>query len=247
MSSLAPRSALLLLTALLTASCDSVSSPRAPAASGAASADDLVGVATVIDGDTLEIRSLRIRLHGIDAPESNQSCTRPDGSQWRCGQQASLALSDHVGRQTVRCEVRDVDRYGRTVAECFVGGASMNQWMVASGWAVAYRTYSRAFIADENRAHAARLNIWSGSFDMPWDFRKQPRRDAPARATRPSSTLPPDPACPIKGNINGRGERIFHSPGQRDYEATVIDIGAGERWFCSAQDAQEAGWRPSMR
>jgi len=137
----------------------------------------LSGTASVIDGDTIEMHGTRIRLHGIDAPEARQECTRRDGTAWRCGQQAALALSDHIGRAVVRCEPRDRDRYGRIVAVCFLAGEDLNRWMVAGGWAVAYRKYSLDYVAHEERAHLARVGMWSGSFEMPWDWRsrKQPR------------------------------------------------------------------------
>ena len=81
----------------------------------------IVGVASVIDGDTIEIHGQRIWLFGIDAPESSQLCVRPTGERWRCGQQGSLALSDRIGRATVSCQPRDIDRYDRVVAVCFKG------------------------------------------------------------------------------------------------------------------------------
>jgi len=144
------------------------------AASSSAMAEDaIVGVASVIDGDTIEIHGTRLRLHGIDAPESRQECNRSDGAAWRCGQQAALALSDHVGRAVVRCEPRSRDRYGRIVAICFKGSEDLGRWMVASGWAVAYRKYALDYVPDEERAHAAEVGIWSGAFEMPWDWRRK--------------------------------------------------------------------------
>jgi len=80
-------------------------------------------------------------------------------------------LSDWIGRATVRCEPRD--RYGRTVASCFKGAEDLNRWMVANGWAVAHGKYSLDYVADEERAHRAGLRLWSGSFEMPWDWRQQ--------------------------------------------------------------------------
>ncbi|MGB8526343.1 MAG: thermonuclease family protein [Rhodoplanes sp.] len=79
----------------------------------AAAQDRMVGVASVIDGDTIEIHGQRIRLFGIDAPESSQLCVRPTGERWRCGQRASFALADRVGRATVSCQPHDDDRLGR--------------------------------------------------------------------------------------------------------------------------------------
>lgn len=136
-------------------------------------AQSIMGIASVIDGDTIEIHGTRIRLHGIDVPESRRVCMRPTGEEWRCGQQAALALSERIGRSTIRCEPRDRDRYGRIVAICFKGNDDMNRWMVASGWAVAYRKYSWDYVVDEERAHSGRFKLWSGSFEMLWDWRQQ--------------------------------------------------------------------------
>ncbi len=134
------------------------------------SAETITGIASVTDGDTLEIRGTRIRLHGIDAPESSQRCTRPSGQEWRCGQQA--ALSDRIGRRSVSCVERDIDRYGRTIAVCSQDGVDLNSGMVQEGWAVAYRQYSRDYVREEAEARRAGRNIWSGSFVMPWDWRR---------------------------------------------------------------------------
>ncbi len=141
------------------------------AAPAARAQQSIVGVASVVDGDTIEVHGARIRMHGIDAPENRQECIRADGTSWRCGQQAALALSDRIGRATVRCEPRDRDRYGRVVAVCFKGTEDLNRWMVATGWVVAYRKYSLDYVADEERAKRAKIGIWSGSFEMPWDWR----------------------------------------------------------------------------
>ena len=141
----------------------------------ASTQQDIAGVASVIDGDTIEIHGQRIRLFGIDAPEGSQLCVRPNGERWRCGQQSSFALADRIGRATVRCEPRDIDRYRRIVAVCFKGTEDLDRWMVANGWAVAYRRYSVDYVADEDAARRNRINIWSGDFDMPWDWRAQRR------------------------------------------------------------------------
>ena len=131
----------------------------------------VTGTASVIDGDTIEIHGQRIRLHGIDAPESQQECTRRDGTKWRCGQQAALALSNRIGRSAVRCDARGRDRYGRLISVCLKDTEDLNRWMVANGWAVAYRKYSLDYVGDEELAKRAKLGIWSGSLEMPWDWR----------------------------------------------------------------------------
>jgi endonuclease YncB( thermonuclease family) len=132
----------------------------------------LTGRASVVDGDTLTIRDLRIRLHGVDAPERGQLCRDPTGADYRCGQKAALALSDRIGQQPVACEARDVDRYDRVVAVCFAGGTELNHWLVREGWAVAYARYSKDYVPAETEARAAQRGIWSGSFTPPEDWRR---------------------------------------------------------------------------
>ena len=139
-------------------------------------AEELIGRATVVDGDTLGIRGEKIRLHGIDAPEASQRCTRSTGKEWRCGQQAANELSDKIGHRNVRCEGTKRDRWGRLIAVCFLGDQDLNAWLVRRGWAVAYRRYSKDYVGQEDRAQKAKLGVWSGTFDMPWDWRKAQRR-----------------------------------------------------------------------
>ncbi len=135
------------------------------------SATQLQGTATVIDGDTIEIHDERIRLDAIDAPESQQLCRQSDGAQWHCGQKSALALSDFIGRSTIRCEPRGLDRYRRIIAVCFKSGIKLNAWMVQQGWAIAYRKYGLDYVAQEDDARQNRRGLWQGSFAMPWDWR----------------------------------------------------------------------------
>lgn len=203
-------------------------------------AGEVAGRASVIDGDTLDIHGTRIRMQGIDAPESSQTCER-DGKPYRCGQQAANFLDGLIASRPVRCEEETKDKYGRTVARCFVGGTDLNREMVANGWAVAYRQYSTLYVPDEEQAKASGKGIWAGEFQMPSDFRKAKKGDAsprpvPAVAGKASG-------CLIKGNISSKGDRIYHVPGSRFYDKTAIDTSAGERWFCSEAEASAAGWR----
>ena len=136
-------------------------------------ASDLTGRASVIDGDTIEIHAERIRLEGVDAPESGQSCTDTAGNAWPCGQRAAFALADHIGQKPVHCISSGKDRYRRSLATCDLSGENLNRWLVANGWAVAYRRYSESYVSDEAIAQEQKRGIWSGTFIMPWDYRHQ--------------------------------------------------------------------------
>lgn len=205
----------------------------------AAVADNITGAPTVIDGDTIDIHGQRIRLHGIDAPESKQVCVS-GGEKYRCGQRAALALSDRIDRGSVTCEARDTDRYGRVVAVCFKGQEDLNGWLVSQGLAVAYRRYSHDYVEQEGAAKAASIGLWSGEFVTPWDWRRGQRL-----AFEQTPTSPGD--CVIKGNISSKGARIYHIPGGHWYDRTKIDEAKGERFFCSEAEATAAGWRRSSQ
>lgn len=144
----------------------------------AAGAQTLTGaVARVSDGDTIKVGPVRVRLHGIDAPETDQDCTL-GGKPYRCGIDATNALKALAEGKPVTCAVLTTDRYGRLVARCRVGGLDLSREMVARGWALAYRRYLRSdaadsgLIQDESLARAARVGIWRGSFQAPWEWRK---------------------------------------------------------------------------
>jgi endonuclease YncB( thermonuclease family) len=136
---------------------------------------DIVGRASVIDGDTIEIHGQRIRLHGIDAPEKGQPCYDASGQPNRCGQRAAMALDEFIGESPVSCRERDVDRYGRTVADCSVRGEDIEMWLVRSGYAMAYRKYSSAYIGAEQDAKNKKRGIWAGYVQPPWEWRKERR------------------------------------------------------------------------
>src|SRR5205823_7895342 len=111
--------------------------------SSAAVADDFVGQASVIDGDTLEIHGMRIRLWGIDAPESSQLCRGEDSLQYRCGAKAANDLDTFIARRPVNCLPITLDQYGRTVASCSVDDVDLGQWLVRGGLAQDWPQYSK--------------------------------------------------------------------------------------------------------
>jgi endonuclease YncB( thermonuclease family) len=141
----------------------------------------IIGQASIIDGDTVEIRGERIRLFGIDAPEAAQMCLSPDGANWPCGRRASFALADHIGSLNLTCTLRGKDRWGRTIATCRSQSGDVQEWMVANGWALAFVRYSRDYIRSQARAKQAKLGMWVGSFQAPWDWRKD-RKSPPFEA-----------------------------------------------------------------
>ena len=113
---------------------------------------DVVGQPRIIDGDTIEISGERIRLHGIDTPETNQQCIDGSGKPWACGRRATSDLVDLIGNQIVTCEGRIRDRYKRVIGVCFVGQQSLNATMVRQGWILAYCKYSK---------NSNQYDIWS--------------------------------------------------------------------------------------
>jgi endonuclease YncB( thermonuclease family) len=134
---------------------------------------DIVGRASVIDGDTIEIQSQRIRIHGIDAPESNQNCL-VSGKAWKCGQQAALALSNWIGAANVSCSSVSTDRYKRVVARCSVRGEDLGLWSVSQGWALDWPQYSRGeYQGAQEQAKAAGVGMWRGTFTEPWIWRQK--------------------------------------------------------------------------
>ncbi len=133
---------------------------------------ELGGTAKVMDGDSLMVAGTEVRLYGIDAPEGRQVCTDKTGSPYQCGRRAARALRRLIAGREVTCAVETLDRYGRSVSVCEAGGVNLNLEMVASGWAVAYRSHAHDFSDAEDAARAARKGLWEGLFDRPSDWRK---------------------------------------------------------------------------
>lgn len=133
---------------------------------------NVVGVPSVTDGDTLRIGDAKVRLFGIDAPESKQTCER-DGVTWLCGQEAGKALRELVAGQSLTCDERDKDRYGRIVAVCILpDGRDVGAVMVSSGLALDYAQYSEGIYSiQEAEACNAGRGMWAGEFLKPWEWR----------------------------------------------------------------------------
>jgi endonuclease YncB( thermonuclease family) len=207
----------------------------------------LVGRASVVDGDTIEITGERIRINGIDAPESSQLCQDDQGQSYRCGAMSARALDQLLAEsRPVRCEFVERDQYGRFVGDCFrADGLAVAAALVRAGMAMDWPRYSGEAYADEqSAAAAAKVGIWQGEFQPPWEWRAAQRNSSSAAPLIAPVT---SDSCDIKGNISRSGERIYHVPGMRDYDRTRINERAGERWFCSEAEARSAGWRRPQR
>lgn len=196
---------------------------------------ELSGHAFVIDGDTIVLGSTRVRLEGIDAPETAQTCARRGGGTWACGHEAIRGLASLVNGQRVSCAHRGLDKYGRILATCHAGTGDINAEMVRRGLAWAFVRYSSVYVAIENEAKAARRGIWQATATPPWDFRAQRWAGSQTEVSN---------GCAIKGNVTRHG-RIYHMPWSPWYANVNMGNDSEKRWFCSEAEALAAGWRPA--
>ena len=125
----------------------------------------------VVDGDTIHLNGEKIRFTGIDTPELKQTCLK-EGIKDPCGVKAKQILNNKIGKNDVECISEGIDKYKRTLAECFVNNESLSSYLVRSGYAFAYRRYSKKFVQDEDYARINKIGMWSMDFDYPWDYRK---------------------------------------------------------------------------
>ncbi|EAP97781.1 micrococcal nuclease-like protein [Janibacter sp. HTCC2649] len=215
-------------------------SPKPQGASKTAAGADLA-VVGITDGDTIKVlvngKTERVRLIGLDAPElKGAQCW----SQKASSKMQSLVQgrSVHLARDPSQA---DRDRYGRLLRHVSTTDGQLVAQVLIEGGFARELTYDGAYEhrdayqAAEKRAKAKRLGIWSATCAAPL---------APP-APRATSAVPQKPSggCVIKGNINSEGVKIYHVPGGGSYDQTVITESKGERWFCSEQDALDAGWR----
>lgn len=204
----------------------------------ASASERLQGTARIFDGDTIEVENQRIRLHGIDAPETDQKCFDAREKSYACGKQAVDALRRLIRGRPVTCEGTIRDDYDRLIATCQTSTVNLNRKMVALGWAVAFRKFSDDYLDQEVDAVKQGLGIWRGQFQRPYLHR--------AKRWQVEQQIAPD-GCPIKGNINTKGVKIYHAPWSQYYSRTKINLNKGERWFCSELDAVKSGWRAPYR
>ena len=229
------------------------------ASSATAMANDINGQARILDGDTIAVGASKIRLEGIDAPETDQLCLRADGTKWACGIAAKEQLQILADRGPWKCHVSGTDKYRRSLANCLVGTEDVSRTMVKAGWALAFVRYSRTYEAEEKIAREQQAGLWSGAFVAPWDWRSRnnstvilgalsvPRDAQSTLLSSVAASEAPSPDCVIKANTRRSGECIYHRPGNNAYAKIKMTIAKGKRWFCSTEEAEAAGCRAAMR
>lgn len=126
---------------------------------------EIVGLALILDGDSLVLSNQRVRLHGIDAPEMSQTC-----SGTPCGERAKFVLQT-LSDGKIRCVPTGEKSYNRLIAKCYRGNIDLSREMVRHGWAVAYRRYSLDYASDEEYAREGKLGIWKTNFILPEVYR----------------------------------------------------------------------------
>ena len=192
-------------------------------------------VVGVSDGDTITVldgqkRQHKVRLNGIDAPESSQDF----------GSRAKQSLSDLVFGKTVTITSRKKDKYGRTLGTVTLDGKDINQEQINRGMAWFYRAYQAELPANvaavyglaETRARQEKRGLWADAEPTPpWDF----RRGKTAKA--PGATPPTTASGPIVGN---RNSKIYHLPNCPDYNK----VSERNRVpFRTQAEAEAAGYR----
>lgn len=204
-------------------------------------------VVTVTDGDTIRVNvdgaEEKVRLIGIDTPELHNpvECFGQEAAD-----EAAALLQGAVVLLEADDSQDDRDRYGRLLRYVYLpDGTNVNAALVRDGYAFEYTydnpyRYREEFLADQAAAEADGAGLWSAAT---CGGRPIATSSSPACTLTTASPQEIPPGCPIKGNINTKGEKIFHQPGDASYADTVITPSKGERFFCSVEEAIAAGWR----
>ena len=142
-------------------------------------AEDIVGVAKVIDGDSIEIDGLVVQLHGISSMKPGQICDKTPywfGGKWPCGNEAKRELESMVTGRTVTCVPVDTHypSAGHHLrAYCSAGQIDFQYWMVSAGLAMSSAGYSLRYEDIEAEAKSKRIGIWSSDFTPPYDWHEE--------------------------------------------------------------------------
>lgn len=197
----------------------------------------LEGRAAAVTGDTLRIAGKTVRLDGIEAPETTQSCRRGTRS-WPCGTAAKEALAALLRGRRITCEILGEDADTDAMrARCDTAGDDIAERLVRKGHVFAAGGFWGSYAGVEDEAETERVGLWAGEADRPQDFRD--KRWEEAKKSAPEG-------CPIKGPVRS-GARVYVLPWAPSYNSTRVRASRGERWFCSEREAKEAGWTRAAR
>lgn len=200
-------------------------------------------VISVVDGDTIKINyggtTTSVRLIGVNTPETVDPRTTVE-----CfGKEASSYLTSLLSGKRVTIEAdptqTDRDKYNRLLRYVYLDGEDVGYQIIANGYGyeftynVPYQKQS-AYKSAQTAASSTGKGLWS-------ENTCNGSKDTATGTATPSSASTAN--CTIKGNISDSGEKIYHVPGQKYYDTTKIDTSKGERYFCTEQDAKDAGWR----
>lgn len=133
----------------------------------------------ITDGDTIVLADfVKIRMNGMDAPESKQTCTDENGDEYNCGHAATEHLKQIIGTDKVRCKMHKYDRYGRYLMTCYKpDGTDIHAQMVHDGYAVVSTYDPETYLDAEQYAINNALGIHKGRFRHPHCFRHQKKQD----------------------------------------------------------------------
>jgi len=195
----------------------------------------LEGRAAAVTGDTLRIAGKTVRLDGIEAPETTQSCRRGARS-WPCGTAAKEALAVLLRGRRITCEILGEDTDAMR-ARCEAAGNDIAEKLVRKGHVFATGGFWGSYAGIEDKAEDEQVGLWAGEADRPQDYRD--KRWEEAKKSAPEG-------CPIKGPIRS-GARVYVLPWAPSYNGIRLKTSRGERWFCSEREAEEAGWSRAAR
>lgn len=123
----------------------------------------------IVDGDSFEIGSERIRLMGLDAPEYTQSCKNDKKEKYPCGKTSLDFLTNLIGNNDIKCESHKKDKYDRHLSTCYVNNKDINAELVKNGYAIVYLESN--YQKEQEFAKKHKLGLWNGKFIHPRLFR----------------------------------------------------------------------------
>lgn len=198
---------------------------------GLAGSDSMSGPARVISAGEIEISGIAFRLWGIEAPHLSQICYR-GGKSWACGERAARHLQAFVKDKPVHCAIKDATARPM-LARCHTQGLDLSAELATHGFAMVHPDGPQTYIHNHHDGRTHSTGMWSGLHVSPWEWR------AGKRVTEWISDIN---GCAVKGVEASNGEKNYYLPGDEKYTSLRVLTQQGGRWFCSADEADKAGW-----